>query len=527
MTTLSLQHRTRMLAAQALDVGRERVDHVPGERQPRLPTRAAAAPGAVLAYEQHRSWLRKELVEHFTRPSAHDRERDVGETSQIVNEVADLGVGRAASGAAANGSSVPSRSLRSRGGGAARGTARARCRDPFQRPIGLLFDLRSWRDPSAVPRLLPRFWMQGSRHGPRPGARPGTRTRSSTSSACARSTTATATASATSRPHREARLPAAISASPRSGCCRSIPRRCATTATTSPTTRDVHPDFGTLDDFERFVERGAPRAGIRVITELVLNHTSDQHPWFQRARRAPAGSPGARLLRLERHARGYEDARIIFKDFEPSNWAWDPVAKAYFWHRFYSHQPDLNFENPAVHEALLAVVDFWLEHGRRRAAARRGAVSLRGGRARTARTCPRRTPSCKKLRAHIDAQVHEPDAARRGQPVARGRRRLLRRRRRVPHELPLPAHAADVHGDPDGGSLPDRRHPRPDAGAPRQLPVGALPAQPRRAHARDGDRRRARLHVPRLRRTSRRCGSTSASAGGSRRSSATTAARSS
>jgi maltose alpha-D-glucosyltransferase/alpha-amylase len=124
----------------------------------------------------------------------------------------------------------------------------------------------------------------------------------------------------------------------------------------------VHPDVGTLADFEHFLAE-AHRRGIRVITELVLNHTSDQHPWFQRARRAPRGSPERDFYVWSETPERYADARIIFKDFEQSNWSWDPMAGAYYWHRFYAHQPDLNFENPAVQEALFAAVDFWLGKG--------------------------------------------------------------------------------------------------------------------------------------------------------------------
>jgi maltose alpha-D-glucosyltransferase/alpha-amylase len=125
---------------------------------------------------------------------------------------------------------------------------------------------------------------------------------------------------------------------------------------------DIHTEIGTLEDFDELVAQ-AHRRNIRVITELVLNHTSDQHPWFQRARRAPAGSPERDFYVWSENPDRYEDARIIFRDFEPSNWSWDPVAKAYFWHRFFAHQPDLNFENPAVHEAMLGVVDFWMARG--------------------------------------------------------------------------------------------------------------------------------------------------------------------
>ncbi|MCL2777770.1 MAG: maltose alpha-D-glucosyltransferase [Polyangiaceae bacterium] len=125
---------------------------------------------------------------------------------------------------------------------------------------------------------------------------------------------------------------------------------------------DIHSEVGTLEDFDELVEN-AHKRGIRIITELVINHTSDAHPWFQRARRAPSGSLERDFYVWSDSADRYADARIIFRDFELSNWTWDRVAKAYFWHRFFSHQPDLNFENPAVHEAVFGVVDFWLARG--------------------------------------------------------------------------------------------------------------------------------------------------------------------
>ncbi|HEY2760165.1 MAG TPA: maltose alpha-D-glucosyltransferase, partial [Pirellulales bacterium] len=125
---------------------------------------------------------------------------------------------------------------------------------------------------------------------------------------------------------------------------------------------NVHPAYGTLRDFKAFL-REAHNRGLRVITELVLNHTSDQHPWFQRARRAKPDSPHRDFYVWSNTPEKYQEARIIFKDFEPSNWTWDPVAKAYFWHRFYSHQPDLNFENPLVRRELLETVSFWLNLG--------------------------------------------------------------------------------------------------------------------------------------------------------------------
>jgi maltose alpha-D-glucosyltransferase/alpha-amylase len=125
---------------------------------------------------------------------------------------------------------------------------------------------------------------------------------------------------------------------------------------------DVHATYGTLRDVETFVTE-AHRRGIRVITELVLNHTSDQHPWFQRARRAPAGSTARDFYVWSDDPKRYPDARIIFKDFETSNWSWDPVAKAYYWHRFSAHQPDLNYDNPAVRKAVTQVLDFWARLG--------------------------------------------------------------------------------------------------------------------------------------------------------------------
>jgi maltose alpha-D-glucosyltransferase/alpha-amylase len=126
--------------------------------------------------------------------------------------------------------------------------------------------------------------------------------------------------------------------------------------------RNVHPDYGTLDDARRFIEAAHAR-GMRVITELVINHTSDQHEWFQRARRAPPGSPERDFYVWSDTDQRYTETRIIFCDTEKSNWTWDPVANAYFWHRFYSHQPDLNFDNPQVLDEVLSVMEFWLDLG--------------------------------------------------------------------------------------------------------------------------------------------------------------------
>ncbi len=123
----------------------------------------------------------------------------------------------------------------------------------------------------------------------------------------------------------------------------------------------IQPTYGTLQDFEEFVE-AAHRRGLRVITELVMNHTSDQHPWFQAARADPA-SPYRDYYVWSDTDQRYSSARIIFTDTERSNWSWDPVAKQYFWHRFFSSQPDLNFDHPAVRREMLDVLRFWLDRG--------------------------------------------------------------------------------------------------------------------------------------------------------------------
>lgn len=124
----------------------------------------------------------------------------------------------------------------------------------------------------------------------------------------------------------------------------------------------INPAYGTLADFRAFLKEAHKRR-LRVITELVVNHTSDQHSWFQRSRRAKPGSKWRNFYVWSDTAERYKETRIIFKDFETSNWSWDPIAGAYFWHRFYSHQPDLNFEHPEVHKEIFKVLDFWLDMG--------------------------------------------------------------------------------------------------------------------------------------------------------------------
>lgn len=164
----------------------------------------------------------------------------------------------------------------------------------------------------------------------------------------------------------------------------------------------VHPDYGTLADFKRFL-RAAHDRGIRVVTELVLNHTSDQHPWFQRARKAPPGSAYRDFYVWSETPDRFRDARIIFKDFEHSNWSWDLVAKSHYWHRFYSHQPDLNFANPKVRREMIKVVDHWLGLGVD--GLRLDAVPYLFEREGTnCENLPETHDFLKELRAHVDAR---------------------------------------------------------------------------------------------------------------------------
>ncbi|MDT8275002.1 maltose alpha-D-glucosyltransferase [Roseomonas mucosa] len=126
--------------------------------------------------------------------------------------------------------------------------------------------------------------------------------------------------------------------------------------------RDVSPDYGTLDEAKRFIGE-AHKRGLRVITELVINHTSDQHPWFQAARKAPPGDPARDYYVWSDNDELYSGTRIIFLDTEKSNWTWDEGAQSYFWHRFFSHQPDLNFDNPRIMVEVLNIMRFWLDAG--------------------------------------------------------------------------------------------------------------------------------------------------------------------
>jgi maltose alpha-D-glucosyltransferase/alpha-amylase len=164
----------------------------------------------------------------------------------------------------------------------------------------------------------------------------------------------------------------------------------------------VHPAYGTAEDFKIFLDE-AHRRGLKVITELVINHTSDQHPWFQRARLAPPGSPERDFYVWSETDTKYAGTRIIFTDTEVSNWTRDPVANAYYWHRFFSHQPDLNFDNPRVHEEVFKALDFWMEMGVD--GLRLDAVPYLYEREGTNNeNLPETHAFLKKLRAHVDAK---------------------------------------------------------------------------------------------------------------------------
>ncbi len=163
----------------------------------------------------------------------------------------------------------------------------------------------------------------------------------------------------------------------------------------------VHPSYNSLREFREFL-RAAHARRIRVITELVLNHTSDQHPWFQRARRAKPGSAHRDYYVWSDTPERYRETRIIFQDFETSNWSWDPVAKAYYWHRFYAHQPDLNYDNPKVQAEMFRVIDYWLRMGVD--GVRLDAVPYLFEREGTnCENLPETHDFLKKLRAHVDA----------------------------------------------------------------------------------------------------------------------------
>jgi maltose alpha-D-glucosyltransferase/alpha-amylase len=168
---------------------------------------------------------------------------------------------------------------------------------------------------------------------------------------------------------------------------------------------NANPDYGTLKDFRKFL-REAHKRDVRVITELVVNHTSDQHKWFQRARRSKPGSIWRDFYVWSGTPDKFKEARVIFKDFENSNWTWDPIAQAYYWHRFYSHQPDLNYDNPRVRKEIIRVLDFWLGMGVD--GLRLDAVPYLYQRDGTnCENLPETHAFLKELRAHVDAKFDD------------------------------------------------------------------------------------------------------------------------
>ena len=256
--------------------------------------------------------------------------------------------------------------------------------------------------------------------------------------------------------------------------------------------RSVHSSYGNLDDFKTFLEAAHER-GIRVIVELVLNHTSDQHPWFQESRKSRDNPKRDWYVWSDTDTK-YQGVRIIFVDTELSNWAWDPVSKEYYWHRFFSHQPDLNYDNPAVREEMWSVVKFWVELGVD--GFRLDAVPYLVEREGTScENLPETHAVLKELRAKLDQ--HYPG------------KMLLAEANQWPADL------CAYFGQGDefhmafhfplmprmfmGLKLEDRKpiteilkQTPADSGA---LPVVPVSAQPRRTDPGDGHRRGARLHV--------------------------------
>ena len=232
----------------------------------------------------------------------------------------------------------------------------------------------------------------------------------------------------------------------------------------------MNPDYGTLADFQRFL-REAHERELRVITELVVNHTSDQHPWFQRARSAPAGAATATTTCGATRPTSTATPASSSATTRRSNWAWDSVAGAYYWHRFYSHQPDLNFENADVRRAVVRALDTWLRMGVD--GLRLDAVPYlfeRGGDVVREPARDARVPQGA-ARARRRA-LRRPPPPRRGEPVAGGRGRYFGDGDECHMAFHFPLMPRLFMGAAHGGPVPDRRHPRPDADDPRVAASG-------------------------------------------------------
>ena len=231
----------------------------------------------------------------------------------------------------------------------------------------------------------------------------------------------------------------------------------------------IAPEYGTIDDFVTLLDEAHAR-GIRVITDLVLNHTSDTHRWFQESRYDPNGPYGDYYVWRDTDT-DYAGVRVIFSDTEPSNWTFDPVRQQFYWHRFFSHQPDLNYDNPAVQEAMLDVVRYWLDLGID--GFRLDAVTYLFEREGTdCANLPETHAYLKRIRTMIDTEYPGRVMLAEANLWPTELRRLLRRRghrrRRVPHGVPLPAHAAHLHGGTAGVARADLgdHAPRPRRSRP-------------------------------------------------------------
>ena len=238
----------------------------------------------------------------------------------------------------------------------------------------------------------------------------------------------------------------------------------------------IHEAYGTVSDLRDLIKEANYR-GLRVITELVLNHTSDQHPWFQRARRAPAGSRWRNFYVWSDTWNKYKEARIIFKDFEASNWTWDPVAGSYYWHRFYSHQPDLNYDSPLAQQAIMRAVNFWLRMGI--SGLRLDAVPYLYERDGTnCENLPESHSFLKELRRQVDERFQNRMLLAEANQWPEDAAAYFGGGGRVPHGLSFSSDASHVHGHPHGGSLSYHRYPTEHPADSRDLPVGSFSAQP-------------------------------------------------
>ena len=272
-------------------------------------------------------------------------------------------------------------------------------------------------------------------------------------------------------PDRRSSTTSRTSASTRSGCCRSTRRRCATTATTSPTTRaSIRATARSRTSTSSSTRRTSAASGSSPSWSSTTPPTSIRGSRRRGAR--PAGSPERDFYVWSDTNQKYQGVRIIFTDTETSNWTWDDTAKAYYWHRFFHHQPDLNFDNPRgarrgrQDDAVLA------RSRGRRAAARRGAVPDRARRHELREPRRRRTTSSRRSAARWTTRYPDRMLLAEANQWPADVRAVLRRRRRVPHGVPLPADAAHVHGAAAGRPPSDRRDHAADARHSRELPVG-------------------------------------------------------